>query len=66
MLKWSVFLLLWIVGPFVGDVLAASGLGGAGSHLVLFGGIWMLACVSAKDFIAKYQEDQARRKTPNV
>ena len=66
MLKWIVFAVLWITGLFIGDALAASEMGGRGSRLVFFGGMWMLACIAAKDFIAGYQEAKARRKTPNV
>jgi hypothetical protein len=65
MLKWTVFALLWIAGLFVGDVLAASGLGGNGSRLVFFGGMWMLACLGAKDVIEGYQKARANRKRPN-
>ena len=66
MLKWTVFGLMWMAGLFAGDVLADSGMGGDGSRLVFFGGMWMLACVGAKDCIAGYQDAKARRKTPNV
>lgn len=66
MLKWLVFSLLWILGLFVADLLAASGLGGMGSRLAFFGGMWMLGCVAAKEAIAGYQEARARRKTPNT
>ena len=66
MMKWLVFAVLWIAGLFAGDVLAASGLGGVGSRLVFFGGMWMLVCLGAKECIAGYQEAKARSKTPNV
>ena len=65
MVKWIVFSAMWISGLFVGDVIAACWLGGTGSRLVFFGGMWMLACVAAKDAIAGYQEAKALRKTPN-
>ena len=66
MLKWIVFAAMWITGLFIGDVLAASDMGGRGSRLVFFGGMWMLACIAAKDCIAGYQEAKARSKTPNA
>lgn len=66
MTKWIVFSVLWIAGLFVGDMLAASGLGGAGSRLVFFGGMWMIGCIAAKEAIAGYQEAKTRGKTPNV
>ena len=66
MLKWTVFAVLWITGLFLGDTLAASELGGRGSRLVFFGGMWMLTCIAAKDCIAGYQEARALRKTPNA
>ena len=62
MLKWLVFGALWIVGLFAADLLAANGMGGVGSRLAFFGGMWMLACIGAKDVIAGYQEAKARRK----
>ena len=65
MSKWIVFSLLWIVGLFVADRLAGSSLGGTGSRLFFFGGMWMIWCLAAKDAIAGYQEAKARRKTPN-
>ncbi len=66
MLKWFVFGALWVVGLFAADVLAASGMGGIGSRLFFFGGMWMLACVAAKECIDGFQETRARRKPPNV
>jgi hypothetical protein len=62
MLKWVVFAVLWIVGLFMADLLASSGLGGAGSRLAFFGGMWMVACIAAKECIAGYQEAKARNK----
>ena len=66
MLKWAVFGVLWIVGLFIGDVVAVSGFGGTGSRFVFFGGMWMLVCVGAKEVISGYQDAKARCKTPNV
>ena len=66
MLKWLVFGAMWVAGLFAADVLAASSMGGTGSRLAFFGGMWMLACMGAKECIAGYQADKALRKTPNV
>jgi hypothetical protein len=61
-LKWCAFGVMWIAGLFAADVLAASGIGGTGSRLAFFGGMWMIACVGVKDCIAGYQEAKARRQ----
>jgi hypothetical protein len=66
MLKWAVFAALWIAGLFFGDMLASSEMGGRGSRLVFFGGMWMLACIAAKDCIGGYQEAKPRRKKHDV
>ena len=66
MLKWLVFGVMWIAGLFAADVLAASGMGGTGSRLAFFGGMWMLVCVAAKECIAGYQEAKARHEPPNA
>lgn len=65
MLKWFVFGAMWMAGLFAADALAASSIGGTGSRLALFGGLWMLACLAAKEVIAGYQAAKERRKPPN-
>lgn len=62
MLKWLVFSALWGTGLFAGDVLGESAVGGKGSRLVFFGGMWMLACVGTKDVISGYQAGRRRKK----
>jgi hypothetical protein len=61
MIKWVVFGVMWVVGLFLADVIADSGMGEDGSRLAFFGGMWMLACIFAKDCIAGYQDAKARQ-----
>lgn len=61
MLKWAVFSVLWVAGLFIGDALSSGAMGGTGSRLVFFGGIWMLACLFAKDCVALFQEARGRK-----
>lgn len=66
MLKWVVFAVLWILGLLAGDALAGTGLGGSGSRLVFFGGMWMLACIGVKDVVAGYQERRRELRERNA
>lgn len=60
MMKWLIFGGLWTAGLFLGDMLVTSGFVSRASVLVLFGGVWMVVCLTARDVTAAYQEAKVR------
>jgi hypothetical protein len=59
MSKWIAFLFVWLVGLYAADLIHAAGHFKNTSQIMLFGGVWMILSVAAKEFVASYARDTA-------